>query len=92
VQLDFGSDVDFGGNLAIDSDSFLNIDQSITIARDALTFDGSVIAAGIYSGTDLTNLGAGFIDGGGTLTVLPEPSSIALLGFGCAIALFRRRR
>ena len=92
VQLDFGSDVDFGGNLAIDSDSFLNIDQSITIARDALTFDGSVIAAGIYSGTDLTDLGAGFLDGGGTLTVLPEPSSIALLGLGGAMALLRRRR
>jgi len=69
MTLDFGSDVDFGGNLAIASNSFLNVDQAITFASGALTFDGTAIAAGTYTGTGITGLGTGFLDGGGTLVI-----------------------
>lgn len=62
---------------------FLNVDATVS----GLIVDGVPQAAGIYDNA------ASFLGGSGTLIVLPEPSSFALMGLGLgALYLLRRRR
>jgi|GEM_PF-4624572 len=70
--LDFGSDVDFtaaGGSLELTDTAQLNVDQNITIDGGKLVDANGFVSGGVYTGTDITDLGPNFADGGGTLTV-----------------------
>ena len=71
----------------------VNLDQNVTFG--SFTFGSTSLAAGTYTATDLNGLvgnGSQFIDGGGTLTVVPEPSTFAMLTAGLTLLAIRRRR
>jgi len=95
ARLDFEQDynlsmVDFlmGGHGTNDQ---LNLDQDLTFG--SFTFNGNPLSAGTYDAAELNSLfgnGAQFIDGGGSLTVVPEPGATVLGGLGM-LALLRRR-
>jgi autotransporter-associated beta strand protein len=62
-----------------------------------LVLNGTAVAAGTYDVTQLNALGSGssitFTSAGGTLTVVPEPGTVAMLCLGliCGLLVFRRR-
>jgi hypothetical protein len=62
-----------------------------------LVLNGAAVAAGTYDVTQLNALGSGssitFTSAGGTLTVVPEPGTVAMLCLGliCGLLVFRRR-
>jgi hypothetical protein len=92
IVLDFDSDVTFG-ELFLEAATTsvagrLNVDKIVTVNK--VTAGDTVIAAGTYSGASLTALGANFIDGGGTLVVVPEPATMILLALG-GLVLKKRR-
>ena len=70
VRLDFGADYTFTNSLTLQTTATLNVDKALTFTAGKLIANGVVINAGTYSGATLTALGANFVDGGGTLTVL----------------------
>jgi hypothetical protein len=96
ARLDFGQDynlsmVDFlmGGHGTNDQ---LNLDQDLTFG--SFTFNTNSLSAGTYDAAELNSLfgnGSQFIDGGGSLTVVPEPGATVFGGLGM-LALLRRRR
>lgn len=58
----------------------------------ALSIAGNDVAADTYTTAELTDLGfGGSFTGDGTLTIIPEPGSLALLGLG-GLLIARRRR
>ncbi|WP_435896213.1 PEP-CTERM sorting domain-containing protein [Oceaniferula spumae] len=59
----------------------------------SLVIAGNNVGPGTYGADDLTNLGfGGTYTGTGSITIVPEPSSSALLGLaGIALALRRRK-
>ena len=75
------------------SADFLNLDQNLTFG--SFSFASTSLAAGTYSAETLNGLfgnGSQFI-GGGSLSVVPEPSAAALLvGAGCGLVVLGRRR
>lgn len=74
------------------SGSSYNIDLNGTDQTvSGLTVNGLVIDAGVYALGDPDTAWLGDRAGGGTLTVIPEPSSLALLGLG-GLLIARRRR
>ena len=107
TRLDFNSDHVFAGSLSLIAGpddgsgsglidlSQLNVDQALSF--HTVSGNGAFAASGTYSGASLlalnTALGGNyFLDGGGSLTVLvPEPATMALLGFGAISLLFGRR-
>lgn len=79
ITLDFNVDYVFQNSMNLSADSYLQVDQNYTFGMNMLNVDGAAIAAGTYSGTGLTDLGANFVDNGGSITVVPEPSTLAFL-------------
>ncbi len=98
ATLDFGQDYFLPGVTLrmgeFASFDFLNLDQDLTFG--SFSFASTSLTAGTYSAETLNGLfgnGSQFIDLGGTLTVVPEPSAAALLaGAGCVLAVLGRRR
>jgi hypothetical protein len=107
VVLDLWSrfDVDYdwttAGSLTLMSNGGINnsivmtLDEDITVG--ALTIGGFSLAPASYFYSDLSTAGFGdyFSDFGGSITVVPEPQSAALMavcGFGVALLLSPRRR
>lgn len=89
--LNFGNDLVSGGGLVALGTSRIALDQNVTFA--SVTLDGVSLAAGTYSFTAL-NLAFDdiFVDGGsGSIHVVPEPASAALVLAGAGLALGRRR-
>jgi len=72
VRLDFGSSYTFTNSLTLQTTAILNVDQSLTIEEGKLIANGVTIPAGTYTGAGITGLGANFVDGGGTLTVVAK--------------------
>lgn len=64
----------------------LNVNAGIDEVVGALIVDGSSIGPGTYNSSE------SWLAGSGTVTVLPEPSSLALLGLGGVLMTVRSRR
>ncbi|NLF08269.1 MAG: PEP-CTERM sorting domain-containing protein [Pirellulaceae bacterium] len=62
----------------IDANAVLDLTHSLTDTVGALYFDGVAQAPGIYNAAN----SGGFISGTGSLQVVPEPSTLALLACG----------
>lgn len=88
-------DVDYdwttAGLLQIEPNAVVVLDQNLTVG--ALTIDGVSLGAGTYSYGDLnSNYDAFFADGGSSsITVIPEPATLALVTLGGMMMLGRRR-
>ncbi len=69
----------------------LNFDAAVSV--DSFTFGANSLAAGTYSPAQLdAEVGtSGRFTGGGSLTVIPEPSAALLGGIGALLVLRRRR-
>ena len=94
----FGGAADYSG-LSVDvteAAASANLEIANTISLAALTLDGNVIAPGTYAPGDTlyTTYSSSITNSGGTLTVVPEPSSFAFLlgGLAGVMMLVRRRR
>lgn len=92
--LEFGVSHLFANTLTLqDADSFLivNAGQTLSFTNGGLVDANGTVAPGTYSGATLDALGANYLNNGGTVVVIPEPSSIALTLAGMVL-LFARRR
>ena len=91
VEITFGTSLS-NASLLITGGSY-NLTNNISLA--SFTADSVTLSPGTYNATDLTNAGvSSFTDNGGTLTVVPEPSSAILMlaGGGLLFAMGRRPR
>jgi hypothetical protein len=94
-----GGDVVLRGNVdysGLDIDVLsgaLNV-STYNISVASLTIDGTAIDPGTYAAGDAiyTTYAGSLLNGGGTLTVVPEPAALGLLGIGIALLIFFRRR
>jgi hypothetical protein len=70
----------------------MTLDQNVTVG--ALSVAGSLFDPGTYSYSDLSTLGYAdyFTNGGGSITVVPEPHSLGLVLLGSIGAAFWGRR
>ena len=78
-------------SVSLQSSSALNLGAGASTVG-ALTIAGNSVAADTYTAAELTALGlGGTFSGDGTLTVIPEPGSLALITLG-GLLIARRRR
>ncbi len=98
-SLDFDYDATANSLTLLGSTGALLVNQSgLDLTFNAATIGGNALAAGTYTFSDLaTTYGTGLIKisngGTGTLTVVPEPASVAVLvGLGALGMLKRKRR
>jgi hypothetical protein len=99
ATLTLGSTVSFGNNaiLTFASTSAININFSGNDVLYAITDGSLTIGQGAYTAANLNSFfgGSNFVDGGngGTLQVVPEPGTFAMLLAGVGmLTMFRRRR
>ncbi|MEM1059265.1 MAG: PEP-CTERM sorting domain-containing protein [Verrucomicrobiota bacterium] len=93
VQLRFGNDLVMeGSSLIAAGDNQINLDQDVTFG--GLSLDGDTLAVGTYDFAFLNaNYDSLFVDGGsGSITVVPEPATGALVLGGLGLLAWRRRR
>ncbi|MCH7228832.1 PEP-CTERM sorting domain-containing protein, partial [Haloferula sp. A504] len=79
----------------VDADNNYVMQSGVDVKVTSGVFGSTMLPAGTYTGSDLISdysLGAYITDNGGTITVIPEPTSLALLGLGGLIVIHRRRR
>ena len=76
-----------GSSIVIEADGELNLDHAGIDVISGLTINGLVLGDGIYD----SSTHAGFLSGTGQLQVIPEPSTLALIGLG-GLMIARRRR
>jgi len=92
VTVSFGNDLYLAGStFTAESTSRITLDQDVSFG--GLVIDGDVLAEGTYTYAFLeSTYGDIFNDGGsGSITVVPEPTSGALLLAGLGLLLHRRR-
>jgi autotransporter-associated beta strand protein len=79
--------------LILGTNSTLVLGFTGTDTIGALSLDGGTnyLANGTYDAATLTGLGAGTYTGTGSLTVIPEPATIGMLGLGALITMLVRR-
>lgn len=70
----------------------LNFTGADTVGGISLDGGTSWLVAGTYSAADLDAGGTGTYTGIGSLTVIPEPATIGMLGVGVALVMMLRRR
>ncbi len=93
--LDFNNDLVSAGGLIALSTSRINLDQNVTFAN--ATLNGVTLTPGTYSYAALSGngtYGSDFLSGGsGSITVVPEPSTYAMMlgGFGLLVVLRRMK-
>jgi hypothetical protein len=98
MDLQYG-ELTFGNDFALNDGSFaINsaLDNSVVLANSVsfsnVTYGASSLAIGEYDAADLnTEFGTTRFSGPGTVTVIPEPATIGMLGLGALIALLIRR-
>ena len=80
--------------LTLVAGSTLNLDFAGDLFVNSITVDGIALDAGIYSTSDGWGALVGIASGTGVITVVPEPSTYALLGAAGLVGLvaLRRRR
>ena len=80
--------------LAGSSNLNLNFDGSLgaTETIGGLVIGSTTFGPGKYAASDLNGFDGVTVTGAGSLTVVPEPSVVALFGLGMAASLLRRRR
>lgn len=87
---DFNSDFISGGALVVAGGATFMLDQNLTFT--GLTIDGDVFAPGTYSYSDLGSSYASIFGSstGGSITVVPEPATLALVALAGMMMLRRR--
>lgn len=90
VVLKFMNGLTSGGGLVVPSTGRIDLTQNLTFAH--VTINGTPLSAGTHSFTELDSAyGDIFIGaGGGSITVVPEPASLGLIGL--VLAAVRRVR
>lgn len=90
VVLDFNNDLVSGGGLVVPGTGRIKLDQNVSFAT--VTINGTELDPGTYAYADLnTEYDAIFLDvGSGSITVVPEPAGVVLLG-ALTVATLRRR-
>ena len=90
ADLEIKGDWNIGAELTVTAGTVKLADFDWTV--NALTLGSDSIAAGTYTVSELDALGAGVFTGTtGTITVIPEPASLVLMGLGSLCMLSRRR-
>ena len=69
MDIGFGEDYTFSSPLSLSDGSVLTVDHTFVFAAGDLIGTNGAVAAGIYTGSDITALGGNFADGGGTLII-----------------------
>lgn len=90
--LEFKNDLISGGGLVLGTNSQINLKQNVTF--ETVEINGSFLAAGTYPYAALNSTyDSYFVDGGsGSITVVPEPGTLALLGMAGLVMRRSRRR
>jgi autotransporter-associated beta strand protein len=80
-------------NLILGSTSSLTMDFTGSDTVAGISLDGGTnwLSAGTYDASALSGLGFGTYGGTGSLTVIPEPATIGMLGLGALITIILRR-
>jgi len=80
--------------LILDSSAALDLDFTGAVTVSGLSLNGGVdwLSLGTYDAADLSLQGGGTYGGIGSITVIPEPATIGMLGLGALIMMAIRRR
>ena len=77
--------------LILGTNSVLNLNFSGSDTVGGIIIDGVNIGHGTFTSAQLDALGLGTVTGTGSMTVIPEPATIGMLGLGALVTLLVRR-